>query len=186
MNFDKLIRTRHSVRKFKDRMPDWRDIIEAIDAARFAPMAGNNHTVNFILVNDSEIIQQLSQWTQQQFIAEAYHVVVVVSNPRRTINAFGMDKGGVYLRLQAGAAIQNFMLKLTEKGLSTCWVAHYSEENIKHLLNVPENFQVDGVFPIGYEFKKIKIKKPKINLDNILFFNRYGNRQMKNIKTVDS
>ena len=42
MKFDSLIKSRRSVRKFKSIEPDWRDIIEAIDAARFAPMAGGN------------------------------------------------------------------------------------------------------------------------------------------------
>ena len=41
MDLDKAIKSRKSVRHFADKKPNWRDIIECIDAARFAPMAGN-------------------------------------------------------------------------------------------------------------------------------------------------
>jgi len=61
MEFDKLIKSRKSVKKFKDKKPDWRDIIECIDSARYAPMAGNDFTLKFILIDDKEKIQRLSK-----------------------------------------------------------------------------------------------------------------------------
>ena len=56
MDLTKAIQSRRSVRKFKDKKPNWRDIIECIDSMRYAPMAGNNFTLKFILVTDEEKI----------------------------------------------------------------------------------------------------------------------------------
>jgi len=184
MELDKVIQNRRSVRKFKERKPDWRRIIECIDSARFAPMAGNNYTLKFIVVDDEEKIKKIKESCQQDFIAQAKYVVVVCSNPSRTINEYG-EQGKVFCRQQAGAAIQNFLLKITESGLSTCWIGYFVEEQIKKILEIPKDINVEALFPIGYESEKPKIRKMKIELDRILYFNSYGNVHMKKQKLVE-
>jgi len=176
MDLDKAIRLRKSVKKFSLKKPDWRDIIECIDSARYAPMAGNNYSLKFILVNDREKIQKLSEAAQQPFISKAFYVVVVCSNPYRTMNAYG-ERGKVYCRQQAGAAIQNFLLKIEEKGLSTCWVGHFADNLVKEILKIPDEIDVEAFFPVGYEFKSKK-RKRKIDLDDVLYFEKYGNKKM--------
>ena len=109
MELDKAIHSRKSTRKFSNKKPNWRDILECIDAMRYTPMAGNNFSLKFILIDDKEKIQKISESAQQQFIAETDYVVVVYSNPSRTLNSFG-EKGKIYSRQQAGASIQNFLL----------------------------------------------------------------------------
>jgi len=88
MNLDKAIQNRHSVRRFTSKKPDWRDIIECIDSVRYAPMAGNIFSLKFIVVSDKEKIQNLADAAQQYFISQAQYVVVVCTNPSRTINSF--------------------------------------------------------------------------------------------------
>lgn len=184
MTFDNLIKARHSIRKFKSTKPDWRDIIECIDSARYAPMAGNNYTVKFILVQDKQKIQKLAQAAQQDFIAQAQYVVVVCSNPKRTVNAYE-KRGEMYIHQQAGAAIQNFLLKITEKRLATCWIGAFVDRLVKEALKIPKNIQVEAMFPIGYEYDKTRTKEAKIEIDNILYFEEYKNKKMKHIKKLD-
>jgi len=184
MDLDKAIQSRKSVRKFSDKKPDWRTIIECIDSARYAPMAGNNYTLKFILVNDEEKIKKIAEASQQQFIAQTKYVVVVCSNPSRIVNAYG-EKGKIFSRQQAGAAIQNFLLKVEESGLSTCWIGYFVEEQIKKILNISDGMNIEALFPIGYEYKKARTKKLKIDLDRILYFNTYGNKKMKNPRRGD-
>jgi nitroreductase len=179
MELDKAIQNRHCVRKFNPKKkPEWRTIIECIDAARYAPMAGGNYTLKFILVDDEEKIKKIAEASQQDFIASAKFVVVVCSNPSRTVNLYG-KKGEFYAKHQAGAAMENFFLKIVESGLSTCWVGHFVEEQIKDELEIPKNVDVEAVFPIGYEAEKPITRKAKIELDRILYFNEYGEVHMK-------
>ena len=183
MDLTKAIQSRHSVKKFKEKKPDWRKIIECIDSARYAPMAGNNFTLKFILVNDNAKIQKIAEACQQQFISQSKYIVVVCSNSSRTANSFG-KKAEIYCRQQAGAGIQNFLLKIQEKGLSTCWVGDFVEEQIKRVLKIPAGVNVEAIFPIGYEFEKQK-RKTKIDLDRILYFEVYGNKKMKDPKKLE-
>jgi len=153
MNIDKAIQNRHSVRRFTSKKPDWRDIIECIDSARYAPMAGNIFSLKFIVVSDKEKIQKLADAAQQHFIAQAHYVVVVCTNPSRTINSYE-EQGKKFCRQQAGAAIQNFLLKIQEAKLATCWVGHFVEEQVKEALQIQEDINVEAIFPIGYELGK--------------------------------
>ena len=184
MDLDRAIHSRKSVRKFGSKKPDWRDVIECIDAARYAPMAGSNYTLKFILVSDKEKISMMADCCQQDFIARAHYVVVACSNPSRTVNAFG-KKGENYARQQAGAAIQNFLLKAEELGLATCWVGHFAEDQIKHSLKVPEKANIEAVFPIGYEYHKKRTKTEPIEIDRILRFEKYTQKKMKEPKKLD-
>lgn len=183
MDLDKTIQSRMSVRKFKDKKPNWREIIECIDSARFAPMAGNIFSLRFILVKDKETIQKLADAAQQLFIAKAHYVVVVCSNPSMTMNAYE-ERGKMYLRQQAGSAIQNFLLKLEEKKLSTCWVGAFVDELVKEALKIPEDIDVEAIFPIGYKFENQKPKN-KIDLDRIIYFDEYKNKKMKDVEKLD-
>jgi len=184
MELDKAIKSRHSSKEFKQKKPDWRTIIECIDSARYAPMAGNIFTLKFILVDNKEKIKKISKACQQQFIAKANYVVVVCSSSSATANAYG-KKAEIYCRQQAGAGIQNFLLKIQEAGLATSWVGAFVEEQIQRELVIPEGINVEAVFPIGYEIKKPTKQKKKINLDQALYFNKYGNKKMKPIKKIN-
>jgi len=183
MELDTAIKSRRSVRKFKSKEPDWREIIECIDGMRFAPMAGENFTLKIILVDDRDKIEKIAKAAQQDFILQAKYVVVVCSNPERTVNAYG-KRGEKYSRQQAGAAIQNFLLKLEEAGLSTCWVGHFVDEQIKAELKIPDEINVEAVFPIGYGIKKPSAKA-RVNMDSILYFNIYKNKKMKEPKKIE-
>ncbi len=184
MELNNIIQNRQSVRKFKTKKPDWRDIIECIDSARYAPMAGNIYSLKFILVDDKKTIQKLADAAQQQFVAQAQYVVVVCTNPSRTVNSYD-ERGEIYCRQQAGAAIENFLLKIQEFGLSTCWIGAFVDRLVKQALKIPDNINVEAMFPIGYEFEKPRTRKLKIDIDRILHFNKYGNKKMKEIKGLD-
>lgn len=53
--------------------------------------------------------------------------------------------------LSVGAAIQNMLLAIHEKGLGACWMNDpvAAEKNICKVLNVPEGYQLMSLIPIG-------------------------------------
>ena len=184
MELNDAIQSRKSIRKFKSEKPDYRKIIECIDAVRFSPTAGNNNTIKIILVDDKEKIQKIAQACQQDFVAQAQYIVIVCSNKERLVNAYE-KRGEKFNKQQIGAAIENFLLKIQEAGLSTCWIGYFLEDMIKRELGIPDNIEVEALFPIGYEYEKSFTQKHKIDLDAILYFNNYGEVKMRNPNRVD-
>lgn len=96
------------------------------------------------------------------------------------------NRGEVYARQQAGAAIENFLLSIENHGLSTCWVGYFSEYQIKRELEIPDEINVEAVFPIGFEFETKLTRKAKIDIDDILYFNHYGQNKMKKERKIEA
>lgn len=187
MELDKAIKQRKSVRHFSDKKPNWRNIIECIDATRFAPMAGNAYSLKFIVVDDSKIIQKIADACQQSFVGEVQYIVVACTDPSLAKNAYE-ERGEKYTRQQAGAAIENFLLKIEEKNLETCWVGYFVDSQVKEALGIPEGIIIEAVLPIGIESKKPGTsarKKQKIELDRVLYFNKWKNKKMKPLRKLD-
>ena len=177
MQLQDAIEKRKSIKIFDRKKPDWRKIIRAIDAARFAPSAGNQFVMRFILVSDEKKITQLTEASQQEFVGEAQYIVVAVSDDARLIRDYE-ERGIRYTAQQAGAAIENFLLALTEQKLVTTWVGHFYEEQIKRTLSIPDNLHVEAIFPIGIETKiETKIQR-KMKLDQILYYEKWDNNKM--------
>ncbi|MGK0209674.1 MAG: nitroreductase [Patescibacteria group bacterium] len=179
MDFKDLIEKRTSIKKFDlNKKPDWRKILRAIDAARFIARAGKHFNLKYLIVSDKDIIEQIADAAQQDFISHAHYVVICVSDETQLTQLYG-ERGKRYGAQQAGASIQNFLLALTEEKLATTWVGHYYDEMIKSLTDIPAHAIIEALFPIGIT-GKTSHEKPskKTDLENMIFFNKWGNQYM--------
>jgi nitroreductase len=177
MELKDAIKKRRSVKKFSTDKPNWRKIISAIDLARISPSAGNLFVMKFILVSDKQKILKIAETTQQGFVGSANYIIVAISDDSKLVRSYG-ERGIRYSSLQAGAAIENLLLALTELGLVTTWVGHFYDEQVKEVLSIPDNMIIEGIFPIGKETKIKTPEKPKTELENILYFDKWDNKKM--------
>ena len=181
MNIDKVIKERHSCRRFSTKKVKWQDIIEAIDAANLAPQAGNISVIRFILIDNQDTINRLAKACQQDFIVNAPYVVAVCTDKTQLERSYE-ERAEMYARQQAGAAVENFLLKITDLGLASCWVGAFVDDEVKDILEITkpyEDISVEALLPVGYEMPG-KAKSPrKPVLDNVLWFNVWKNKFMK-------
>jgi len=186
MELDKAIKERHSVRRFcVTKKISYDKIIEAIEAANSSPFAGNIPTLKFILVNDKEKIQKIAEGSQQDFLAKVDYLIVVCSDTAQCVRSYG-ERGERYSRQQAGAAIENFLLKITDLGLASCWVGAFSDEIIRRILIIPDNINVEAILPIGIEMPKAGKQRKKRNLDDVIFFNKWKQKVLTPWKTPEA
>lgn len=172
MDFNKIIDSRSSVNSFSSKKPSWKPVMLAIDAALQGPFAGNRNNLKFIIVEDKNTIKSLAKHSNQSWISETKLAIVVISDDTILENLYG-EKGRVYSRQQAGAAIQTVLFKLVDQKLSACWVGSYTDEIIKQLLKIPAHMQIEAIIPVGYAKHKQK-KKRKVELSNSVNWEEYG------------
>lgn len=172
------VKERKSVKKFTGKEVDWRKIIQAIDLARFAPMAGNMHTVKYIIVDDKKKIQEIANATQQPFVQDAGQLIVIVSDRTKVEKMFDANKKGFGAQ-QAGAAIQTLLLALTEKKIDHCWVGFFDDKLIERACKIPEEQTIEAVIALGVA-SKIKVsRKAKPLLQTLVYFGEYGTKKME-------
>ncbi|HRZ85214.1 MAG TPA: nitroreductase family protein [Candidatus Paceibacterota bacterium] len=184
MKLDDAIEERRSIRKFHTKRPNWKDIIEAVNAGIKGPLAGNIGSVKFVMVDNEEIINEISNACQQSFVGQAQYLLVVCSDTTNVIKSYD-ERGKIYCHQQAGAAIENVLLKLVDLGLGTCWVGLFDERLVKRAIKATETIIIEAILPIGYPNDNSP-KRRKPLLDNSLFFNNYGNKQMKPRKRIEA
>lgn len=184
MDLDKAIDSRHSVREFKEtKKADYKKVIEALDAAARGPLAGNLPALKFIMVSNKQKIKDLSIAAQQDFILRASFVVVVCSD-KKFLEKYYYERADRYAKHQAGAAIENLLLKITDLGLASCWIGAFSDQAVKRILNIPENIDVEAMLPIGYSAEENVKKIPKPDINGMLFFDKYKEKHMVPISDV--
>ena len=175
MEFDSVIRKRKSVRSFLSKRPSWKAILEAVESANQCSFAGNNNNLKFLVIEEKEKINKISKIAEQAWISESSILVLVCSDETNLENIYG-ERGRVYSRQQAGAAIQTFLLKIVDLGLSACWVGAYSDEILKEVLEIPQHIQIEAIIPVGYENKKaIAGKTRKKELENAVYWEKWEN-----------
>ncbi len=171
MEFDAIIKKRSSVRSFKSKVAPWDKVLEAIDAANQGPFAGNHNNLKFLIVENKESINKISELSDQLWINESGILVIVCSEEKELAYKYE-ERGRTYSRQQAGAAIATFLLKIVDLGLAACWVGAYDDEGIKHFLKIPKEANVEAVIPVGYEKEKTPKKKKK-ELENTIYWEKW-------------
>jgi len=145
------IKGRRSIRAFKSQNVSAEIIEKLIDAARWAPSAGNIQPWEFIIVRKSEIKKRLAEAAlSETFIEEAPVVIIVGANENRSFEGYGMRGKTLYCIQDTAAAIQNIHLAAYSLGLGTCWIGAFREEGTREILNIPHGVRPVAIVPVGY------------------------------------
>ncbi|BCS81033.1 nitroreductase family protein [Anaerocellum diazotrophicum] len=165
MDMLEVLKSRRSIRKYKKNMAIDKEVIEKIiDAARFAPTARGNEGWEFVVVTDEDVKRQIAQKARYgKFIEDASCCVAVL-----------YEKDFEYILEDMSAATTYILIAAKALGLGSCWVASYKKEHsedVKRLLNVPDDLELCALIAIGYaDEEPVRNKKP---LSSILHWNKY-------------
>jgi len=151
MNVFEAIKERRSIRSFKEQDVKEEDIEMLIEAARWAPSAGNIQPWEFIIVRRHELKKELAEAAfGQAFVEEAPIVIVVCADENRSFQGYSVRGKTLYCIQDTAAAIQNIHLTAHSLGLGTCWIGAFSEGETAKILKVPNGVRPVAIVPIGY------------------------------------
>jgi nitroreductase len=155
MDVFEAIKGRRSIRTFRNRDIPQEMVDKLIDAAHWAPSAGNIQPWEFIVVRKPETKRMLVKAAlEQTFIEEAPVVIVVCANENRSSQGYGTRGKTLYCLQDTAAAIQNIHLAAYALGLGTCWVGAFREEEARKILKIPDGVRPVAIIPVGYPAEK--------------------------------
>lgn len=159
-----VIKSRHSVRKFKPDPLDELVIHDALECAALAPTARNVQPWLFGVVRDKQALHKLAEFAANgAFIADCAACFAVFCEKKET---FYLEDGC--------AATENLILALQAHGVSSCWVAGDKKDyadDIRKILNVPDTYLLVSLIAAGMPAEiSIAPKKP---LKKLVFFEKF-------------
>ena len=173
MDVFEAIKGRRSIRAYRDMDVSQEIVEKLIEAARWAPSAGNIQPWEFIIVRNPETKRRLAEAAlRQSFIEEAPVVIVVCADEERSARGYGTRGRTLYCIQDTAAAIQNIHLAAYALGLGTCWVGAFIEDEARKILNIPEGVRPVAIIPVGYpaESPSPRSRRP---LKEIIHYERF-------------
>lgn len=170
-----ILRTRRSIRSYKNKAISENDLQKILEAGWFAPSAGNRQPVEYIIVRDDSLKQKLSV---QKFVGNAPVIIVVFADTRRSGSRYGERAEERYIHHDSGAAIQNMLLMVNALGLGSCWIGAFNADRIANILNIPQTMEIMALLPIGYPNEESNPPR-KIPLKKVIHENKYTDQNIK-------
>ena len=160
-----ILVNRRCVRKYKLTPVKKEDVLEIIKAAQFAPNSMNSRAWEFLVIEDKSIKEKLFEILGQDFVKEAPVLIIPVVDQKKTNNPI-QD-----LSLASGYAF----LQAAKLGLSTVWKNVRAEnlETVRSVLNIPKNYLVINLIPVGYADEEIKNHSDKDFEENKIHWGKW-------------
>lgn len=158
------IKTRRSIRKYKDVPLDKEKLMQVLEAGRIAPSAGNRQPWRFVVVTDPATRQKMvGACRNQAFVGQA-GAIIVACVPDPSLRWHMVD---------VGIAVDHMTLAAHELGLGTCWIGAFEPEQVKEILGIPEDVKVVCVLPLGVPDME-GVPKPRKALEEAFVFERWA------------
>lgn len=170
MNVKEAINSRKSIRKYQDKQISEEIINELLDAARKAPSAKNVQSHKYFIVKDKETKDKLIEHKvfKRSFVNDAPLVIICCADPSQYPESIDIDESPLnYAYIDLSIAASFLVLRATELGLGTVFVAWIYRDKIKEILNIPKNYIIPFVIPVGYPAEDPS-PKPRKNLNEII------------------
>ena len=144
MEFDKVIKERTAVRKFKDVVVSDDKINKILEAGRLAPTAKNIQPQVIYVIKSEEGLNKINACSP--CIYEAKIVLLVCSNKNL---AFTKGDYSTY-EMDACIVATHMMLSATNEGVDNIWVEMFDKDMIKKEFNLEDNVEPICLIPLGY------------------------------------
>lgn len=165
-NFHDLLIGRRSIRRYTDEPIDPEQVKLILEAALMSPSSKSIRPWQFIVVEEKETLEKLSQ-------CKPNYATSIADAPLAVVVAADTTKSDAWVEDASIAAI--FMqMQAQDLGLGSCWVevrerfgadGTPAEEYVRELLGIPEEFGVLCIVSIGH---KNEDRKP-INPEKLLW-----------------
>lgn len=195
-----LMKTRRSIRRFKSKRVPKTFVNIVLEAARWAPSAGNRQPWRFILIKNTNTRQKIGEIYQKirevdlkeistdspryeliteriktdfykNIFAKAPLLIVVCANPKESYNYRTYP-------MDCAVSIQNMLLLVHALGLGSTYIDFYRPEHesklkqLKDLLEIPDDIEIRAILPLGYPDEE-PVPPPRKDLRETVFQEKF-------------
>jgi nitroreductase len=164
MNVFEAVKTMLAVRTYQDLPIPGEVVTRIVEAGRLTGSSRNTQQWDFVVVRDKETLKTLgSMASTGGYIADAAMAIAVVV-PDAPVGY-----------MDGARATQDMMLAAWEEGIGSNWVGNMDTDEVKRLLNIPQEKMILNVIPFGYPDKPVGAgRKQRKPLGEVAHSERFG------------
>lgn len=159
MNSTELLKTRRSVRRFKNELVPRETIQKIIEVSRFAPSWKNFQIVRYNILENKDVIKTLGSNAVNGFI---YNTKTLTNANQVCILTYKKDVSGKldtgevatsktdWEVFDAGISALQFCLAAHDLGVETVIMGIFDEEKIRKTVNIPKDEVIGSLIVFGY------------------------------------
>ncbi len=174
MDVKEAIRSRRTIRNFKDEPVPDNVLVEVLETANWSPSPVNSQPWRFVVIKEKETLKKLTENAKYgSHLIDAPMALAVVATDVESYHWFNEIEENKY----AGAIVaSNIMLAAWEKGVGTGWVS-IEREKVNTILGVPDTYTVVALITMGYPADvKPHAKEDRKPVGSLLFSEKFGER----------
>ena len=174
-----LVKKRRHIHYFDPEPVSIEEIRTLLEAARWAPSAGNLQPWEIIVINsDKDRNTLVDALRMKEFMRSAPLILVFCADLNRSSERYG-DRGTYLYAIQdTAAAIQNVLLTATALGLGSGWVGAFDEEVIAGLFRLPANVRPMALIMIG-KSEENPTPPSRREIEDFAHMGEFGKRLLK-------
>ncbi len=142
------IRTRRVIRDFTEETVTRTDLLQVMDAARWAPSAGNRRLHRFIAIQDPITIKLI------RAVSPGIHghptALVVISIDWAKVARLGCKPHNPGVYIDVGTAAENMLLAAHSMGLGAGPMTSFSKEGVRVILGLPDWLSPELMICLGH------------------------------------
>jgi len=147
MEFYEVIKSRRSIRGYRNTMIPDVVLRRIADAINLAPSACNRQPWRFEFVFNPEIRTKICEVYRQPWLKEAPAIVVAIGNENE---CWKRPEGTPITDIDIAIAMEHMVLAATAEGLGTCWICAYEKARMNAALGVSAPWSVLAISPLGF------------------------------------
>lgn len=157
MNILDAIKSRRTIRKFKQDSLGNNDILDIIDAARLAPTGANLQSLKYMIVTDEKTRKQMFPYIKYAGYLPGWNPTFDECPPVFIVIVNDTDiKPDIRSEVDCGAAIMSMCLAALDKGIGSCWLGAIDRDKIKDILCLKPNHSIAYILGLGYPAQDAK------------------------------
>ncbi|MCR3921760.1 MAG: nitroreductase family protein [Firmicutes bacterium] len=164
----KTIKSRRSIRAYREEQIKKEELQAILEAGIYAPSAVNQQSWHFTVIQNTQLLAELSEQTKQLFLASEharYQKMARNENFQLFYNAPTLiivsgDEQAIAPQADCAAATQNILLAAESLGIGSCWINMvmsllHSEEGEPWIdkLGIPTGYRPLYSIALGYKQK---------------------------------
>jgi nitroreductase len=159
-----LVRNRHLVQKFDDRLVAPESIEVVLEAARYAPSAREAQPWRFVVIQEALLRHEIAAAAFNHPHVRTAPVVIVCC---ARIHSHVSGSGRPSFPVDIASAAQTLAIAAADLGLHSSWIYGFKESEVRRVVGIPDGVPVVSLICLGHQAGLIDLPERQPREDTI-------------------